>query len=392
MLRWIVLFPFWCLRGVLRLVAWFLMHRLRVFGIEWNPLRVEAWYWGRHDPIMRQGLTFGLAIHALLIFLPLLWMSLARQQASYALPKGSGTASVGGGEEVLVRPVKKQPKKNRRKFAVNPNSSIIFYSPDIDSDSKVLEIAQEETARTYVATGGKGGGKWGGKGGGRLGKGGGTQGGWPEGMEGAKVRFIRLQYRGGDWDYRTGSDADFNMMRAFAEITGLPGRVVAENIPIDALKHFPKNHAPPFVYITGTKGLEISPAEAKILRWYLLEEGGMLFADSGSLMFDNAFRAALRQACPELELGRHPQRRHHLPAALRVSQRRAAAVPPRRRAGMGLKHNDRWVVFYHPGDLGDAWRNDHAGMQDAVALRAFKLGVNIMNYAFNMYTDLHPAK
>ena len=31
-------------------------------------------------------------------------------------------------------------------------------------------------------------------------------------------------------------------------------------------------------------------------------------------------------------------------------------------------------------------------MDEATALRAFKLGVNVMNYAFNMYTDLHPAK
>ena len=48
-------------------------------------------------------------------------------------------------------------------------------------------------------------------------------------MEGAKVRFIRLQYRGGDWDYRTGSDADFNMLRAFAEITGFQVEAFTEN-------------------------------------------------------------------------------------------------------------------------------------------------------------------
>ena len=106
----------------------------------------------------------------------------------------------------------------------------------------------------------------------------------------------------------------------------------------------------------------------------------------------SAFRAALRQACPELAWVDIPnddiiyQQPFEFPNG----------VPPlfhhAGKRGLGLKYNDRWVVFYHPGDLGDAWRNDHAGMDDAIALRAFKLGVNIMNYAFNMYTDLHPAK
>ena len=268
---------------------------------QWNPLAIEAWFWGRQDPVMRQGMTVALVLHAAVIFLPLLWMNWThaakglrpaeRQRHGQRRP---------GMETVLVRAVKKQPAKKRKKFTVNPNSSIIFYSPDIDSDSKVMEDTQVETARTYTATGGKRGGKWGGKGGGRLGKGGGAEGGWPEGMEGAKVRFIRLQYRGGDWDYRTGSDADFNMLRAFAEITGFQVEAFTENIPIDALKQFPKDHAPPFVYITGTRGMEISPAEAKVLRWYLLDEGGMLWADSGSFAFDQAFRAAAGQVCPEL--------------------------------------------------------------------------------------------
>ena len=31
-------------------------------------------------------------------------------------------------------------------------------------------------------------------------------------------------------------------------------------------------------------------------------------------------------------------------------------------------------------------------MDEAITMRAYKLGLNIMNYAFNMYTDLHPAK
>ena len=60
--------------------------------------------------------------------------------------------------------------------------------------------------------------------------------------------------------------------------------------------------------------------------------------------------------------------------------------------GLGLRHNGRLVVFYHPGDMGDAWRNDHAGMEARDYNEVFKMGLNVMNYAFNTYTDLHPAK
>ncbi len=379
-------------RKLTRWPGWFFLHTARLGSREWNPLRIEAWFWGRQDPFMRRGMTFALVLHALVIFLPLLWMNWAHVQRAYGLPKGSGTASVRGGVEmVLVRPPKKQPAKKRKKFTVNPHSSIIFYSPNIENDSKVMEETQVETARTYVATGGKRGGKWGGKGG-RLGKGGGAEGGWPEGMEGAKVRFIRLQYRGGDWDYRTGSDADFNMLRAFAEITGFQVESFTENIPIDDLKQFPKDHAPPFVYITGTRGMELSPAEAKVLRWYLLDEGGMLWADSGSFVFDQAFRAALRQACPELAWADVPNDDAIYQQPFEFPNGAPALFHHAGNRGLGLRYNDRWVVYYHPGDLGDAWRNDRAGMDDAVVARAFKLGVNIMNYAFNTYTDLHPAK
>ncbi len=375
-------------RRIVTLLGRWFPRAARLGGSEWNPLRIDAWFWGRQDPVMRQGMTVAVVIHALVIFLPLVWMNWAHVQRAYSLPKGSGTASVGGMvETVLVHPPKKQPARKRKKFAVNPNSAIAFYSPDIDSDSRVMEETQAETARTYTATGGKRGGK-----GGRLGKGGGAEGGWPEGMEGAKVRFIRLQYRGGDWDYRTGSDADFNMLRAFAEITGFQVEAFAENIPIDALKQFPKDHAPPFVYITGTRGVEISAAEAKVLRWYLLDEGGMLWADSGSFDFDRALRAALAQVCPELTWVDVPNDDTIYQQPFEFPNGAPAFFHHAGNRGLGLRYNDRWVVYYHPGDLGDAWRNDHAGMDEAVATRAFKLGVNIMNYAFNTYSDLHSAK
>ena len=31
---------------------------------------------------------------------------------------------------------------------------------------------------------------------------------------------------------------------------------------------------------------------------------------------------------------------------------------------LGLKHNGRWVVFYHQGDIYDAWKTGHSGASE----------------------------
>ena len=44
---------------------------------------------------------------------------------------------------------------------------------------------------------------------------------------------------------------------------------------------------------------------------------------------------------------------------------------------------------YHPGDINDAWKDDHSGASDEVADQAYKLGVNVIFYAFNQYYHRH---
>ena len=44
----------------------------------------------------------------------------------------------------------------------------------------------------------------------------------------------------------------------------------------------------------------------------------------------------------------------------------------------GVKHNGRWVVFYHPGDMNDAWKTGHTGMQPEIAKHAMEMGINIV--------------
>ncbi len=48
-------------------------------------------------------------------------------------------------------------------------------------------------------------------------------------------------------------------------------------------------------------------------------------------------------------------------------------------------HEGRWVVFYHPGDLNDAWRDGHNDVAPQVAEQAYRLGVNVIYYAFTNY-------
>ncbi len=38
-----------------------------------------------------------------------------------------------------------------------------------------------------------------------------------------------------------------------------------------------------------------------------------------------------------------------------------------------------------PGDLNDAWKKGHSGLDEETAMQAYKLGINVMRYAFVHY-------
>ena len=344
---------------------------------SWNPLRANAWYWGRHDPGFRQGVVLGLLMHVALIALlslPFTLRGCLGMQEAYNLPKGSGQQVVA--QRVVVKKVQRKPKK---KIMVKPQGAISLYVPDID-DSKMVELVHDQTQNTYVATGGQGG---------KLGKGGGNKGGWPNGIENAKIRFIRLEYEGGEWNQDMGVDADYNFLHKFEELTGLTTAEQTEHVPIAALKHFPKHRAPPFVFITGKGGMNLTTADFKTLREYCIEEGGMIFADNGGGHFDQSFRAAMAQAFPDLQWVDIPnddilyQQPFLFPNG---------APPLWHHSGtraMGLKWHGRWIVFYHQGDINDAWKTGHSGASASLADQAYKLGVNVINYAVNNYWEMH---
>ncbi|MFC1600893.1 DUF4159 domain-containing protein [Candidatus Sumerlaeota bacterium] len=324
------------------------------------------------DPEYRASTYWSTFIHILiLLILPLIAFIRFRQKA-YEIPRGSGNPVA---QLIKVKKIKKKPKK---RFVFNPNSAISFWRPDID-DSKVIEEVDKETENQYQAT----------ELAGKLGKGGGKKGGWPNGMENARVRFIRLRYEGGDWDQQMGKGADYNFLIKFHELTGFKIAAQTEAVTISDLKRFPKHKAPPFVYLTGQRHINVSQRDIKTLRWYLLEEGGMIFADNGGGNFNWAFRNLMRRVLPDKQwidianddiIFRQPYIfPHGAPPLWHHSGTRA----------LGIKHQGRWVVFYHQGDINDAWQEGGSGISASLRKAAFQLGVNVVNYSFNQYLSLH---
>jgi hypothetical protein len=48
---------------------------------------------------------------------------------------------------------------------------------------------------------------------------------------------------------------------------------------------------------------------------------------------------------------------------------------------LGWKVDGRWVCYYHPGDIGDAWSDGHAGIEPHIWEFCYQLGTNVINYS-----------
>ena len=100
-----------------------------------------------------------------------------------------------------------------------------------------------------------------------------------------------------------GADADYNLLLAFKEVTGFRIAAKTEHIPITQLKYYPKDRSPPFVYLTGrhcSTQANLSSEEIKALRWYCLQDGGMLFIDNGGGNFDAWVHSMATHVFPNL--------------------------------------------------------------------------------------------
>jgi hypothetical protein len=222
-----------------------------------------------------------------------------------------------------------------------------------------------------------------------MGVGGGNTGGWPDGMDDGLVRFIRLKYDGSGWDdgMDSATRADLNFLDYFRQLTGFKTSTKTEAHAIALLARYPKGFAPPFVYMTGDGNIGVSDREVRILREYI-QGGGMLFADCGSPQWNGNFRNFIQRVFPGEKLLNIADDDviFQLPFGF------VNGAPPLWHHGgtraLGIKYKGRWGVFYHPGDINDAWKNNRGGLSAQKADGALEMGVNIIYYSFTNYLEL----
>jgi len=329
----------------------------------WNPLDLAAWYYGRRARRLNQSIT-ALALYALAF--TLLVALLGRLQGCrelYEMPAG------GGKQTVIAQTVKVQ-KVIRKKYVINRFSSIIFNPPPIDEVK--LQLV-EQTAHQYA-----------------VGYGAGSEAGFSGGTQRGKVRFIRLKYEGGDWDQDFGVGADLNMLIEYGIRTGHKVHDQTEARTVAQLANFPLGKSPPFVYMTGQQSISLSKSEIAVLREYLVDKHGMLFCDNGgSSHFHNQFFALMGQVLPQIQPVKVPLDDiiHRVPYTLPFLP---IVAPHGGKVAWGWKLDGRWLVYYHPGDIADAWADDHAGVPPEIYEYCYQLGTNIIFYAhveYNKWLD-----
>ena len=172
------------------------------------------------------------------------------------------------------------------------------------------------------------------------------------------------------------------------KLLGDPGHRVAdrtESRTIAQLANFPAQKSPPLVYITGQRNLVISDRETDILREYLLDKHGMLFADNGgSGGWHGQFFDVMRRVLPTVRPVRvpldHPV--HRLPYSLPFLP---YVAPHGGKDAWGWVVDGRLVCYYHPGDIGDAWADGHAGVKRPIWEACYQFGTNIIFYAHARY-------
>jgi hypothetical protein len=330
----------------------------------WNPLDPQAWYYGRDGQKLKQS-TLVFTVYGLLCWLATVLISqVGGCGMTYEMPAG------GGVQKTVAQTVKIQ-KVIRKKYVVNPFSAIKFEVPPIDEVKLQL---QEVTAHQYV-----------------IGYGEGQGAGFAGGTSKGKVRLIRLEYDGGDWDLNYGVGGDNNMLIEYSVLTQQKTADKSEAIRTSQLASFPREKSPPLVFITGQKNLSLANNEVKILREYLIDKHGMLFASSGSQHFHNQFIALMQRVLPDVRPVPVPldDTIHRVPFAVPTLP---YVVPHGGKDALGWSMDGRWLCYYHPGDISDAWADGHAGVAPDIYNGCFQLGANVINYGHVEYSKWLLAK
>ncbi|MEX1232056.1 MAG: DUF4159 domain-containing protein [Planctomycetaceae bacterium] len=326
---------------------------------SWHPLDVRAWYYGRRSPKLRQSLAGLLGYSLMFLAVLVLFSQISGCQEIYEMPAG------GGVQQTIAQTIKVQ-KVIKKKYVVNPFSAILFKVPPIDEIKLQLT---EITKHAYT-----------------IGYGTGEGAGYAGGVKGAKVAFVRLEYTGGDWDQDFGIGADQNMLIEYGLRMNQPVKSHTESLTIERLKNAPLEKSPPFVFMTGQGSISLSSGQVKILREYLLDKHGMLFIDNGgSGHFHNQVLAMMRSVLPNVRPTPIPLDDiiHRVPFQIPFLP---YVAPHGGKEALGWRVDGRLVCYYHPGDIADAWADDHAGVPPEIWEACYQLGTNVINYAHAEYS------
>jgi len=207
---------------------------------------------------------------------------------------------------------------------------------------------------------------------------------WTDIYKGKMIRFIRLEYSGKDWDdgMDAKSGADINFLQRFGKMTGAKVAKTGDSHPISALKRYPRDAAPPLLYITGSESMgRIGKYDVDILRDYLTG-GGTLFADCAGPRWHGRFLHLTMRLFPDSRLRRIA---HDDPLFQQPFTFPNGAPPLWHHGGyhvQGVRHEGRWAIIYHPGDINDAWKTGHSGINAELAKKAFQFGANVVHYAW----------
>ena len=327
-------------------------------GTQWNPLELDAVYYTRKHPRLEQ--SMGTLITYCTLFFSIVWLltQLSGCREIYEMPKG-------GGKPVKIQQIVKIQKVIRKKFVINPYSSVKWNPPPIDDVKlQLLEVTKHEY---------------------KVGYGEGTAAGFATGTARGKVRLIRLEYDGGDWDQDLSANADLNLLIEYGIRTGQAVNDRTESRRIAQLRNFPPRKSPPYVYITGQKEIIVSDGDVDTLREYLINNHGMLFADNGgSGGWHEQFFNLMRRVLPNIKPVPVPLDHaiHRVPYEIPFMP---YVAPHGGRDAWGWVVNSRLVAYYHPGDIGDAWADGHAGVKRDIWEHSYQLGVNVIFYAHAQY-------
>jgi hypothetical protein len=164
----------------------------------------------------------------------------------------------------------------------------------------------------------------------------------------------------------------------------LTGQKVAKQskaVTASQLQAFDKLRCPPLLYITGQTNISLGNNDIKILREYIFEKHGMIFGDNGgSRHFHNQFLAMMQRIVGDVKPVRIPSdddihmKPYQIPKVPIVAPHGGVEA-------LGWFKDGRWICYYHPGDIGDAWADGHAGVSADIWNSSYRLGANIINYA-----------